>query len=226
MIRERVSTQGIIRPLEPELELPAMQVPPELVGTLSEHAIRRYVTGHARLEKKFARAIRHVEKQRMRNIDRASRDTNRHIAALQHYLDREGQQQQRRDGDDDDDVEASWNLAWALDADERPPPSSIIARRDTEEALKLARVADKAVGASERALSANNLWSVVVGFLTASPDDPLEVRSDGGGTSGHRARAHVVGARAGRAGRLGSLFRRKPRSEGSASGSGRSSVGQ
>lgn len=214
MIRERVSTQGIIRPLEPELELPAMQVPPELVGTLSEHAMRRYVAGHGRFERKFARAIRRIEKQRLRNIDRASRDTNQHIAALQHYLDRE-----RTDAETG--VKASWNLAWALDADERPPPSSIVARRDTEEALKLARVADKAVLASERALSANNLWGVVVGFLTVSPDDPPSARNGGGGP---RADAHVAGAQTGR---IGSFLRmRKRRSEGSASGSGRSSLGQ
>ncbi len=215
MIRERVSTQGIIRPLDPELELPAMQVPPELVGSLSEHAMRRYVAGHARLEKKFARAIRRIEKHRLRNIDRASRDTNRHLAALQHYLDRE-----RTDAEAG--VEASWNLAWALDADECPPPSSIVARRDTEEALKLARVADKAVLASERSLSGNNLWSVVVGFLTASPDDRPSARSDGGSP---RAREHVVGAQTGRTARLRSFLRRKRRSEGSASGSGRSSLG-
>ncbi|KAI9452279.1 hypothetical protein BJY52DRAFT_940839 [Lactarius psammicola] len=215
MIRERVSTQGIIRPLEPELELPAMRVPPELVGTLSEHAVRRYVAGHACLEKKFARAIRRVEKHRLRNIDRASRDTNRHIAALQHYLDREHTDAEAGG------VEASWNLAWALDADERPPPSSIVARRDTEEALKLARVADKAVLASERSLSGNNLWSVVVGFLTVSPDDRPSPLSDGGSP---RAREHVVGTKTGRTARLRSFLRRKRRPEGSTSGSGRSSL--
>ena len=206
-----MSTQGVIRPLEPESELPAMQVPPELVGTLSEHAVLRYVAGNARFAKKFARAIRNIEKQRLRNIDRASRDTAQHIAALQHYLDRE------QTGAPD----ASWTLAWALDADERPPPSSIVARRDTTEALKLARVADKAVLASERAISANNLWSVVVGFLAASPDDHPKARSGGGGG---RAGEHVVGAQT-RTARLGSFFRRKRRS-GSASGSARSSLEQ
>jgi hypothetical protein len=210
MIRERVSTQGVIRPLELESELPAMQVPPELVGTLSEHAIRRYVTGHARFTKKFARAIRNIEKHRQRNIDRATRDMDQHIAALQHYLDRE------QTGTPD----ASWTLAWALDADERPPPSSIVARRDTAEALKLARVADKAVLASERTLSANNLWSVVVGFLTTSPDEHPKVPRDGG------VREHVVGARTGRTVRLGSFFRRKRQPVGSASGSTRSSLEQ
>jgi hypothetical protein len=202
MIRERVSTQGIIRPLEPEPELPAMQLPPELIGTLSEHAIRRYATGHARFAKKFARAIRHIEKQRLRNIDRACRDMDQHIAALQHYLDRE------KTGAAD----ANWTLAWALDADERPPPSSIVARRDTTEALKLARVADQAVLASERTLSANNLWSVIVGFLTASPDEHPRTRSD---------RVHVVGARTSR---LGSLIRRKRDSASASTGDERPSA--
>ena len=196
MIRERVSTQGIIRPLEPESELPAMQVPPEQIGTLSEHAIRRYATGHARFAKKFARAIRHIEKQRSRNIDRARRDTDQHIAALQHYLDRE---------ETGAVLDPSWTLSWALDADERPPPSSIVARRDTAEALKLARVADKAVLASERALSANNLWRVIVGFLTASPDDHPRTRGN---------KVHLVGARTGKTARMGSFVRRKRDSAG------------
>ncbi|KAI9441922.1 hypothetical protein H4582DRAFT_1811008 [Lactarius indigo] len=227
MIRERVSTQGIIRPLEPENEVPALQVPPELVGKLSEHAVRRYVEGTARFEKKFARTIRHIEKKRQRNIDRASRDTNRHIAALQHYLDRErttaAAAAEEKPGSGAV-VEASWNLAWALDEDERPPPSSIVARRDTEEALKLARVADKAILSSERALSGNNLWNVIVNFLTVSPDDRPQARSDSG--SPRAAKEHAVGAQTGRTGRLRSFLGRKRRSEGSASGSGRSSSGQ
>jgi uncharacterized membrane protein YccC len=196
MIRERVSTQGIIRPIEPEPELPAMQLPPELVGTPSEHAMRRYVAGTAHTAKKFARTIQHIEKHRRRNIDRATRDMDQHIAALQHYLDRA--------------PDASWTLAWALDADERPPPSSIVARRDTAEALKLARVADMAVLESERAISASNLWTVFVGFLTASPDEHPKKRRDDG------TRAHVVGARTAR---LGPFLGRKGRSAGSTSSS-------
>ena len=199
MIRERVSTQGIIRPLEPEPELPAMQLPPELVGTPSEHAVRRYVAGTTHSTKKFARAIRHIEKHRQRNIDRASRDANKHLAALQHYLERDKK---------NPDAPAR---ALALDEDERPPPSSIVARCDTAEALELARVADKAALESEQALSANNLWSVVVGFLTASPDEHTKAHRDGG------AREHVVGAQTGRAARLGSFFWRKGQPVGTAS---------
>jgi len=212
MIRERVSTRGVIRPLEPEGELPAMQVPPELIGTLSERAIRRYVTGKERLDKKFAPAIKRIEKQRLRNINRASRDTNQHIAALQHYFDRENKP--TVSGDSGTDAErttadtlsapSSWNMAWALDEDERPPPSSIVARRDTEEALKLARVADEAVLASERTLSANNLWSIIVNWLTVRPEGRQSQRETESGHSPKvkangnaktKTKAHVVGGR-------------------------------
>ena len=126
MIRERVSTQGIIRPLEPESELPATQVPPERIGTPSEHALRRYIEGHARFEKEFADAIQRIAKDRQRQ------------RAQQH--------------DDDDDDSAGWNI---LSADERPPLGSIVARRNTKEALRFAHVADKVVLMSESALGDN-----------------------------------------------------------------------
>lgn len=221
MIRERVSTRGHIRPLEPENDLPAMQVPSDLIGTIPKRAIERYAKGKERSDKKFAQAIKRIEKQRLRNIDRASRDMNQHIAALQHYLDREspavtavstsmgtGTDQATR-------AASSWNMAWALDEDERPPPSSIVARRDTEEALKLARVADKAVLASERTLSANNLWNVIVSFLMATPeerkrkhDTPSPPHSPKINTKGA---THVVGAH--RKTSLKSFLGRKRRSE-------------
>jgi len=134
MIRERVSTRGLIRPLEPETDLPAMQVPSDHIGTLPERAIERYVTAKERSDKKFAQAIKRIEKQRLRNIDRASRDMNQHIAALQHYLDRENQAAATTStlrGTGTDRITrtrtaSNWNMAWALDEDERPPPSSII----------------------------------------------------------------------------------------------------
>jgi hypothetical protein len=219
MIRERVSTRGIVRHLEPENELPALQVNPERIGTLSERAIQRYVAGKERIDKKFVHAIKRIEKQRLKNIDRASRDVNRHISVLQHYLERgskptvSGDTGAGADAMAEDALSAppSWNMAWALDEDERPPPSSIVARRDTEEALKLARVADEAVLASEHTLSANNLWNVVVGFLTAAPGSRQKKREM---QPGHSLKAstkvRVVGRRRGT--RLGSLLGRKRRS--------------
>jgi len=216
MIRERVSTRGLIRPLEPETDLPAMQVPSDLIGTIPERAVERYVTAKERSDKKFAHAIKRIEKRRLKNIDRASRDMNQHIAALQHYLDRETQGAAAAStlrGAGSDQSTSSWNMAWALDEDERPPPSSIVARRDTEEALKLARVADRAVLASERTLSANNLWNVIVGFLMATPEEGRGKRETPSppGRSPGKGTAHVVGAR--RKTSLRSFLGRRRRSE-------------
>lgn len=206
MIRERVSTQGVIRPLEPEDELPALQVPPDLIGALSERAIRRYVEGKERFDKKFSSTIKHIAKHRERNLKQGSQDTYRRITQLQHYLEREreatgGPSQPSTSGPDNSqskgqasgtgvqegllNATASWSLAWALDGDERPPPSSIVARRDTQEALELARVADMAVLAQESEWNANNLWSVVSNFLTVVPDkDKDKDKAEGHAKSG------------------------------------------
>jgi hypothetical protein len=222
MIRERVSTRGLIRPLEPETDLPAMQVPSDRIGTLPERAIKRYVTAKERSDKKFAHAIKRIEKHRLRNIDRASRDMNQHIAALQHYLDRENQAaaapstSRSTSTDRVTRTTSCWNMAWVLDEDERPPPSSIVARRDTEEALKLARIADRAVLASERTLSANNLWNVIISFLMASPGERKKGRRTPS-PPGHSPKlkeketTHVVGA--GRKRSLRSFLGRRRRSE-------------
>jgi hypothetical protein len=228
MIRERVSTRGVIRPLEPEDELLALQVAPELIGTLSERIVQRYVLGRERSDKKFARTIKCIEKQRLRNVDRASRDMTQHIAALNHYLDRECEAAARSgEGagangvtEDAPTAQPNWNMAWALDEDERPPPSSIVARRDTEEALKVARVADEAVLASERTLSANNLWNIAIGFLTATPDGRPKGREKPGCAKAS-AKTQVVGRQGTR---FGSLLRRNRHSGPSSSNGERSSV--
>lgn len=125
MIRERVSIKGITRPLEPEPELSAMQVPPEQIGTSPELMARPYLEAHEQYKNKFASEQQSINKQRSRNV-RAFRD---HIPPLRQYH--------------EDD----------------PPPSSLVARRDTDEALSLARDMDKAVlASSEQKLSTNNVW--------------------------------------------------------------------
>jgi hypothetical protein len=206
-----------------------MKVPSELIGTLSELAIRRYVTGKEKFDKKFARAIKRIEKHRLRNIDRASQDMKQHIAVLQHYLDRESSAVaptssstgvDRTTAEGLPSAPSSWNMAWALDEDERPPPSSIVARRDTEEALKLARVADEAVLASEHTLSANNLWNVIISFLMDTPEERRKKRETRRSRiTRAKADAHVVVVGAHRKMRLGSFLRRRRRSE-AESGSG------
>lgn len=188
MIRERVSTHGVIRPLEPEEELPALKLPVELIGVVSELAMRRYQDGVEFFSRKFSKARTAIAKARRKNLDRAKRDTMHTMAQLQSSL-----SQEEHDGADEPEkakdkakdnkskrstyhgvkeglATGNWSWAWALDMDERPPPSSIVARRDTEEARQLAKIADQAVMADEHALSANNFWSLIVDFLTLTPD--------------------------------------------------------
>ncbi|KAF8912355.1 Alpha/Beta hydrolase protein [Mucidula mucida] len=50
MIRERVSTKGVVRPLEAEDQLAATTYPPELLGTISELLLRRLIDAVQRHE--------------------------------------------------------------------------------------------------------------------------------------------------------------------------------
>ncbi|KAJ3785120.1 hypothetical protein GGU11DRAFT_684254 [Lentinula aff. detonsa] len=156
MIRERVSTRGVIRPLEPPSDLPALCVPPQLIGEISERAVRRYIEGRTLFDKKFSGLRKTIEQRRRKHLQKARKDTTRNMSALK--------------GSTALLASSGWSWSWALDHNEHPPPSSLVARRDTHEALMLARVADQAVLQDEQGgvMSGNNLWSVIVGFLTPS----------------------------------------------------------
>jgi hypothetical protein len=182
MIRERVSTRGVIRPLEPAEQLDALRVPPELIGVLSERAVRRYLEGKALFDKKYAKEMLTVEKHRNRNIDLAKKDISKNLVHLQELHKGKGKGKGKakettksfRDG-----LESSTgNWGWAL-ADERPPPSSIVSRRDTDEARRLARIADQACLHDEAPISGNTLWASIVNSLTTSPETERQVSQHG-----------------------------------------------
>lgn len=59
----------------------------------------------------------------------------------------------------------TWSWSWAVSG-ENPPASSIVARRDTTEARRLARIADQSVAQEESKLSGNKLWNILANFLT------------------------------------------------------------
>ena len=169
MIRERISTQGIIRALEVEHELAAFTVPPENIGKLSELTIRRYLDARAKFDRKFRNSMKSIHKHRLRHLELDKSDTKRSTSDLQRSLNR------YKDTIDDRATEkvidsgyCSW--AWVLDEQEHPPPSSIASRRDTAEARRLAKIADESVFQNDKSLSANHFWSLVVNFFTATPD--------------------------------------------------------
>lgn len=169
MIRERVSTQGVIRPLEPADKIDALHVPPAIIGFLSERALRRYLEGKVVFDQKYAKESQAIERTRRRNIELAKKDISRNLTQLQAL------QNERAPGKQKDSSQAfrdglesstgAWGWAWA---DERPPPSSIVSRRDTDESRRLARIADQSVLQDEAQMSSNSLWAVITNFLTTS----------------------------------------------------------
>lgn len=226
MIRERVSTQGVIRPLEHESTLPAFALDNDLVGVISEAAMRRYSDGKCKFDKKFKKTVKNIEKDRKRNFELAKKDVEKSMSRFRTFMERHhegasrGRDTEKKDVKDGETVlssipsrksksltrrrstsrsapksqsrtrnqsrprtpslprgggipvstSGSWSWAWALDSDERPPPSSIVSRRDTDEAVRLARIADQCVLMEENVISGNNLWSMIVNFLTVTPD--------------------------------------------------------
>ncbi|XP_006461294.1 hypothetical protein AGABI2DRAFT_221981 [Agaricus bisporus var. bisporus H97] len=174
MIRERVSTQGVIRPLEPESDLEGLAVPDALIGILSERIIKRYVDNEEVFQKKFKQTYISIKKTRKKKLEYIEKESRKRFGASSNGKNSPGGSQIRVR----EPQSSVWGYAWALgDKYENPPPSSIVARRDTEEALKLAKVADQAmIEGSE--INANNLWNIIMNALT--PPD-REVRERGRG---------------------------------------------
>ncbi|KAJ3993873.1 hypothetical protein F5050DRAFT_1801017 [Lentinula boryana] len=189
MIRERVSTRGVIRPLEPPSDLPALCVPPQLIGEISERAVRRYIEGRTLFDKKFSGLRKTIEQRRRKHLQKARKDTTKNMNALKGSVERERRRMRREEGSEEEDhdlqspsypspssapfnietallASSGWSWSWALDHSEHPPPSSLVARRDTHEALMLARVADQAVLQDEQGGVRSD--DVIVGFLTPS----------------------------------------------------------
>lgn len=170
MIRERVSTQGIIRPLEPVDKLDALHMPPAIIGVLSERAVRRYLEGKAFFDQKYAKELLTVEKQRNRNIDLAKKDITRNFTRFQESRNGRSTEKQmktpRTFRDGLESPSGAWGWVWA---DERPPPSSIVSRRDTDESRRLALIACRSVLQDEDQMNGNNLLAAMANLLTKSP---------------------------------------------------------
>ena len=138
MIRERVSTQGVIRPLEPESEIPVLQVDTTRLGRVSAPWAQIYLEGVQKHEKKFATCTRQIARRRERAIALLPETAQAENAGV--------------DGE-------GWSVAWALkDPSERPPPSSLVARCDTPEARALVRAATKQRKVLKQASDKGEFW--------------------------------------------------------------------
>lgn len=188
MIRERVATNGAIRPLEDEALIPACTMKLEDIGVLQEESVRRYLKGQTIWERKFAKVARSIESQRQKHLNLSTQDTRGTMDKIRRQLHLVGETQPPalatepdRTADEHHTVDLScvmektvlgsrqWKWGWALEG-ETPPPSSIVARGDTGEARRLGQFADRQLGPGdeEHSMSGNNLWSVVVEALTRS----------------------------------------------------------
>ena len=74
MIRERVSTKGVLRPMEPEEELDGMKVPASFIGQNSELDMGRFLEGYDKFDRKFAYTTKTLEKLRENQMQRARKD--------------------------------------------------------------------------------------------------------------------------------------------------------
>ncbi|KAG8877687.1 hypothetical protein FRB97_003178 [Tulasnella sp. 331] len=204
MIRERVSTQGVVRALEPASEIYACNIPLDEICVLNERSVRRYINGQVAWGKKFSGVTKSIEKSREKNLKLAKKEGVKTLDYLRIQLHKNNTRRSRErdeaarvtppgsgsavDGasagedaaDEHDAVSVSevnannvlgsrhWTWGWVLDG-ENPPPSSIASRRDTEEARRLSKVADRQIGEgdAEHNISGNHLWSMVVEALAA-----------------------------------------------------------
>lgn len=71
MIRERITTKGRIREMEPATEMPALQMDPELIGVVTEHGpIRTWLAKRAEWDKKYASKLEKLRAEK--TADRAT----------------------------------------------------------------------------------------------------------------------------------------------------------
>jgi len=68
MIRQRVDRHGLIRPLEPESELPGCCLPPSEIGIIKEGPVKKWMNARQEWDTRYASAKRRVQKQRAREM--------------------------------------------------------------------------------------------------------------------------------------------------------------
>lgn len=148
MIRERVSTNGVLRTLEPESALAACTLPIEKLGLVTETGAKRYLEGQALYDKKYKGVAQKVIRDREHHLKLSRSHTRKVIDRIQRKLNtvraKEGAvvggTKDAGDGpqvlpDRGDDIRVMlnsplWTWSWVLQGED-PPPSSIAARGDT-----------------------------------------------------------------------------------------------
>nr|XP_019007535.1 uncharacterized protein I206_07797 [Kwoniella pini CBS 10737]OCF46316.1 hypothetical protein I206_07797 [Kwoniella pini CBS 10737] len=179
MIRERVSTIGELRPLEPPEKLQAIQMPLDEVGFIKEGPALRYINGQALWDKKYHRAAKGVKRRREKNLKIAQREGgkigNHWLEKVEKRIGNEsggitsggGNTPASSSKEKQDPIDWSESWTWALNG-ESPPPSAIVSRRDFGEARQLALMADRLDSTHSTVIHGLSIWVGLASFFSNS----------------------------------------------------------
>ncbi|WFD21188.1 hypothetical protein MCAP1_003449 [Malassezia caprae] len=133
MIRERIGREGHVRPMEPASHMSMLQLAPAQVGVVYARTYERFRRGHTIWDNKFRSQTKRLIKKRTQFERRARRLLDK--AEAEGLL------------TDCGDILASGTRWTDLGSygpadlqDEMPPPSAIVGRRDTPDALALLKL--------------------------------------------------------------------------------------
>ncbi|KAG0152013.1 hypothetical protein CROQUDRAFT_650604 [Cronartium quercuum f. sp. fusiforme G11] len=183
MIRERVDVRGRVRPLEAEEELQGLRIDPKELGVIKEGPIRRWAKGREIWDHKFMKQYKKIQFMRDHNIKRAAEEHHDRVKERRKSASMMLPKQatngwesngRRRSASLNErafaapDLRSSPEWQSLSSIHERPPPSSIAARKDTSEARKLAKAVDEQV---RRRGHPYKLWSGL-NALSAGADSP------------------------------------------------------
>lgn len=145
MIRERVGIDGVIRSMELEKDIQACCMHSNDIGLFKEGPVKRYLQGKAKWDKKYSE--KKIKDRRTKNVKRAAKEESKRQQSRAKRLAKRaaskasGQNSQSIVTEEEEataSVEEEEQGTWAHIDGERPPPSSIAARRDTTDALEMA----------------------------------------------------------------------------------------
>lgn len=146
MLRERVDVFGQVRPMEPEEDIQALNIPARLIGIIKEEPVKRWLTGQELWDKRFHKAAlqtiqqrEHYEKKYATLLETARSQGLELVGDHQ----RPSEYRRRRASTMSNESMLSTNGEVVQDRrygpfdveDERPASSAIVGRRDNVGAL-------------------------------------------------------------------------------------------
>ncbi|KAH8919831.1 alpha/beta-hydrolase [Atractiella rhizophila] len=150
MIRERINTFGVVRPLEAEEDIAVLQRPVEEVGAIQEGAIKMYLDGFRHRDSKYKSTLRRLESEVAKKEKKATAAT-------------ESLFRRRKQPPPDDNLTGITKIPG-----QHPPPGSLAGRRNTADARELIKSFEAHKNMPIHPL---NLWSEIhdIGALGDRP---------------------------------------------------------